>query len=191
MVLTKDAAADVHAQMSDLDPDYPGYAEKGLVRFVDTYSHTIGAIDDARAPPYARFLDTPMDLNALSRAVNDTQHEVIRDHPDHRLVLDSVSTLVAYTNVNTTFRFLQVFVGKAKRAGATLLVHMDAGMHSDADVQMVKHLMDGVIHLKVQDAKRLIHVEGDGVTDDKGWVEYAYTDAAFNVTGSFAAGRIR
>lgn len=191
LVLTKEAAVDVHQGLGDLEADYTHYAEQGMVRYVDTYSHAVGAADGSQGPLYARYLDGPMDLNALSRAVNDTQHEVIRAHQEHRLVLDSVSTLIAYANAATTFRFLQVFIGKAKRAGATMLLSMDDGMHSEAEVQMIKHLVDGVIHLKVQDAKHLVQVGGNGVTQDKGWVEYAHGERSFDVTGSFAAGRIR
>lgn len=188
VVLTGAAASDVKKQLLAMEPEFPKLAAKGLVHFVDCYSKSIGAEDDA---PDCTYVDGALNLNGIAAAVNAAQARFVGEHPRHRLLLDSVSTLVAYTNPATTFRFLQVFVGKAKRSGATAMLLLDRGMHTDADVQMFKHLMDGVIEVKTEQGKNLLRVEGIGVTEDRGWVEYRFSDTALEITGSFAAGRIR
>ena len=188
MVLTGDAASDVRARLAQIDPAFPEYESKGLAHFVDTYSKSIGAEDDATNCEY---VDGPINLNAVSLAVNNAQRKIIGDHPQHTLVFDSLSTLITYTNAQTTFRFLQVLVGKAKRAGATVMLLMEQGMHADAEVQTFKHLCDGVVEMKPDGPATMLHVIGVGVTESRGWLEYKFTEKAFEITGSFSAGRIR
>lgn len=188
MVLTGEAASDVRAALAQIDPSYPDYERRGLAHFVDTYSRSIGAEDDQA---HCEYVDSPVNLNAVSLAVNNAQRKLIADHPQHRLVFESVSTLITYTNAQTTFRFLQVLIGKAKRAGATALLLLDRGMHTDAEVQTFKHLCDGMVELKQEGTQTTLTIIGVGVTEMHGWVEYKFTDRSFEVTGSFAAGRIR
>lgn len=188
MVLTGDAASDVRAQFAAMDPNYPEYERRGLCHYVDTYSRSIGAEDDHA---WTEYVDAPVNLNAVSLAVNNAQRKIIAEHAEHRLVVDSLSTIVTYTNAQTTFRFLQVLVGKAKRAGATSMLLLEQGMHTDSEVQTFKHLADGVIEFKSEGAANLLNVMGLGVTENRGWVEYRFTPTTLDVTGSFAAGRIR
>jgi KaiC/GvpD/RAD55 family RecA-like ATPase len=188
LVLTGQATSDARAQLALIDPSYPEHEKNGLIHFVDTYSKSIGAEDDF---PNAAYVDGPVNLNAVSLAVNNAQRRIIADHAQHRMVFDSVSTTATYTNAQTTFRFLQVLVGKAKRAGATTMLLLDQGMHSDPEVQTFKHLSDGLIEVRTEGATSLLHVTGIGVTENRGWVEYKFTDKVFDVTGSFSAGRIR
>lgn len=187
-ILTGQAASDVRAQLTAMEPRYPQWERDGLAHFVDAYSRSIGAEDDHA---YAEYVDGPVNLNAISLAVSNAQRKVIPDHPHHRMVFDSVSTLVTYTNAQTTFRFLQVLVGKAKRAGATSLLLLQAGMHAEPEVQTFKHLVDGIVEIRAESAANQLHVLGIGVTESRGWVEYRFTDKTFDVVGSFAAGRIR
>lgn len=188
MVLTDAAAGEVRRLMGETDPKFAEYEAGGLVRFVDTYSRSIGGPENT---PNVEFVDGLMNFNAVSLAVNNAEREFIRNHGHHSLVFDSVSTLIAYTNANTAFRYLQVLIGKTKAAGATTLLTLSQGMHTDAEVQMVKHLADGMVELKSEGGKTLLHVEGAGVTEDRGWVEYRFNEKGLELTGSFAAGRIR
>lgn len=186
MVLTNAAASDVSLELAAMDPRFHEYEKAGLIHFVDTYSKSIGAEGEM---PNAEYLDGPVNLNALALAVGNVQRKLIAKHPNHRLVFDSLSTLIAYTNPQTAFRFLQVLVGKAKRAGATSLLLLDQGMHTDAEVQMLKHLMDGIVEMKPNDTKFVTKVDGCGVTPH-GWIEYRFSPTEFEITGSFATGRI-
>ncbi|MBI4394149.1 MAG: hypothetical protein HY556_10205 [Euryarchaeota archaeon] len=188
IVLTDSAASDARKEFLALDKDFAKYEKDNLVHFVDTYSKTIGAED---ALQNAEFVDSPVNLNAVSLAVNNAQRKIIGEHPAHRLVVDSVSTIMAYTNPQTTFRFLQVFLGKTKRAGATSLLVLGAGIHAENEVQLVKHLVEGVIEFKSEQGKFVLKAEGVGLTENRGWVEYTFSNQGFDLTGSFAAGRIR
>lgn len=187
-VLTNAATAEVRAQMQAADPSYAALEQKRLGRFVDTYSRSIGAADSFKD---AEYLDGALDLPGLSLAVNKAQSGIIANHDHHALILDSVSTLIAYTNAGTAFRFLQTLIGRTRRVGATGLFLLDHGMHSEADVQMFKHLMTGVIELRESGGKTQLQVQGLGAPSGHAWVDYRFDAGNFEITGSFAAGRIR
>lgn len=187
-VLTNAATDDVRRDLAAADPKYSKAEEQHRARFVDTYSRGIGAADSFKD---AAYLDGALDLNGISLAVNKAQAAIIGKHEAHALVVDSVSTLIAYSNAQTAFRFLQTLIGRTRRVGATGLFLMDHGMHSDADVQMFKHLMSGTIELRESSGKTQVQVQGLGAPQGPGWVDYKFDDKVFEITGSFAAGRIR
>lgn len=187
-VLTNAATVDVRRELAAGSNGYLEGESQHLARFIDTYSRSIGAEDGW---PDAQYLDGSLDLNGINLAVNKAQAGLIGDHDAHALVLDSISTLVAFSNAGTAFRFLQTLIGRTRRIGATGLYLMDQGMHADADVQMFKHLMSGVIEVRDANGKSQMRVEGLGAPVGVGWVDYKFDGTGFEVTGSFAAGRIR
>lgn len=187
-LLTNDAAVNVRKHLQTMDAAYATYEANGLVRFIDAYSRSLGIAEDQ---PHTEYVDGVLNLNGLSVAVNNAEKAAATGHEHHTLVVDSVSTIIAMTNPQTAFRFLQVLVGKTRMSGATGMLLLDHGMHTDAEVQMFKHLMSGVIELKQENGKNLLRVEGIGVTEDRSWVEYRFNGTSFEITGSFAAGRIR
>ncbi len=187
LILTNTATADVRAQLAH-EPGYQAAEKKHLARYIDTYSVSIGAQDKSQD---ATYLDGALDLNGIAVAVNQAQKDIIGEHSHHLLVLDSVSTLIAYSTAQTAFRFLQTLIGRTRRVGATGLYLMDHGMHTDADIQMFKHLMTGVIEVRDQSGKPHLQAQGLGAPQGLGWVEYRFTESSFDITGSFAAGRIR
>ncbi|MHB1261425.1 MAG: RAD55 family ATPase [Thermoplasmatota archaeon] len=187
-VLTNAATDEVRGDLLAADPGYKKAEDEHRARFVDTYSRGIGAADSFKD---ATYLDGALDLNGISLAVNKAQAAIMGKHEAHALVVDSVSTLIAYSSAQTAFRFLQTLIGRTRRVGATGLYLMDQGMHTDADVQMFKHLMSGTIELRESSGKTQVQVQGLGATAAPGWVDYKFDEKAFEITGSFAAGRIR
>lgn len=188
LVHTDSAAQEVRAQMAQLDDGYSDLEKKGLMYYVDTYSKSIGAAEPMQNVEY---VDGLMNFNALSLSLNNVQRSIIKQHADHRLVFDSVSTLIAYTNAQAAFRYLQVLTGKARMAGATTVLLLEQGMHTESEVQTIKHLADGVVEMRREADKNLMTVEGVGLPMRVGPVEYQRSQANLSITGSFAAGRIR
>jgi len=188
MVLTNQATGDFRTALTGLDPAYLQQEKKGLAKYVDTYSRSIGADGSI---PNAEFLDGALDLNGISLAVNKSQRDFIGTHDQNVLVLDSVSTLIAYSNPQTAFRFLQTLIGRTRRIGSTGFYLLDHGMHNEAEIQMFKNLMSGVIEVREQGGKTQVLIHGMGAPAGQGWIEYKFDDAVFEITGSFAAGRIR
>jgi KaiC/GvpD/RAD55 family RecA-like ATPase len=187
-VLTDETVSDCRRECSKIDPLFPTHEERGLVRYVETYSRSIGAGNEN---PHAEYVEGPMNLNGLSLAINNAESKLIQEHPSHRLLIDSVSTLITYSNAATVFRFLQVLIGRTRLAGATGMVTLDIGMHSDPEVQMFRHLVDGVIEFREDNQRTVFRIDGLGLPENPGWIQYRTAETTFEVTGSFAAGRIR
>ncbi len=187
MVLTNAATQDVRDELTRMDSNFPKYEADGLAWFVDAYSSQVGLDDRAGNVQY---VDSPVDTNGLSLALNKVHAEIIKRATEHLLVLDSASTLVLYSNAQATFRFLQVLVGRARQAGAVSLILLDQGMHSDAEVQMFKHLVDGCIETRYNNERLQMAVEGLGLQKAPGWIDYELRGDRVEITGSLAAGRI-
>lgn len=188
-VLTDDTANDVAEEMTRLDSGFPRFEEQGLVHYVDMYSFLLGA--DVERRQHAEYVEGPTDLNTALMAVNAAARRILKAHPRHRLLFDSVSTLMVHNNAQTAFRFLQLFLGRAKQAGATSLLMLERGVHEEKEVELAKTLSRGLVELRTEEDKRQLRVQGFRTNQNTSWVDYVFDDTSFDVTGSFAAGRIK
>lgn len=189
LVVLTDTSASEHAEsLKALDKDVPNYVEQGLLHYLDMYSWMIG---DRERYPNTEYVEGPTDLNAAMMAVNTMERRLLQTHETHRLVFDSVSTLIVHTNAQTAFRFLQLFLGRTRQAGATSLLLLERGIHQPNEVELVKHLTNGILELRKDEGKTQLQAEGFGVEGLSGWVDFHSTDESFEITGSFASGRIR
>jgi KaiC/GvpD/RAD55 family RecA-like ATPase len=176
----------------DLTGLFPGFAEaekKGMVRYVDLYSRSVGA---APAGAGVRFLSSTDKnvLEQLSQTVNSFAEELKEKFSTYRLVFESVSTLTAYLDTAATFRFLQPLVGRRKIDGAVGYYELDSGMHSESDLETLEHMVDGSINLKIEQMKTLLAIRGIGEAQARSWVGYSFTKRSFNL-GSFSLEHIR
>ncbi len=176
----------------DLAQLYPGIAEadrKGLLRFVDLYSLAVGA---SASVPGVRFL-SPTDrgaLEQLSRAVDGYAEQLKEKGVGYRLIFESVSTVTAQLDTAATFRFLQPFVGRRKIDGAVGYYELESGMHAEADLETLEHMVDGSVNLKLEQMKTFLAVRGIGEAQARSWIGYTFTKRAFNL-GSFSLEHIR
>ncbi len=169
IVLTDRPASEERALLAAMDPDFAAYETEGLIQFVDAHSRLIGAGEELS---HCQYVGSSADLNQLAAAVNAAQRELIGQHSDHRLVLDTASTLITHTNAPTVFRFLQVFLGRAKLTGATSLILVVAGIHADEEVQMLRHLVDNAIEMRESEGVSQLRIELPNSSNAKGWVDY-------------------
>jgi KaiC/GvpD/RAD55 family RecA-like ATPase len=182
-----------HTQVrEDLAQLYPGFADvekKGMLRFVDLYSVSVGST----APvPGVRFLASTGKavLDQLAQSVNGFGEELKEKFSSYRLVFESVSTLTAYLDTSATFRFLQPLVGRRKLDGAVGYYVLESGMHSESDLETLEHMVDGSLNLKIEQMKTFLSVRGIGEAQARSWVGYTFTKRSFNL-GSFSLEHIR
>lgn len=69
-----------------------------------------------------------------------------------RVMLDSVSTLLMYAEVQSIFRFLHVFTGRVQQVGGLGIYLMDPSAHDERTLNTLKGLFDGVIKRPEADA---------------------------------------
>ena len=65
-----------------------------------------------------------------------------------RLCINSLSTILMYSNLQTVFRFLHVFTGRVKAAGGFGLYVVEDEMHDPQTIATLKQLFDGMIEIK-------------------------------------------
>jgi KaiC/GvpD/RAD55 family RecA-like ATPase len=187
-ILTDKAPSEIREGLMQVLPKIDVYEKKGLIKYVDAYSRSMGIESE---DPNCVYVEKPTELDELGMAVTNIQKTLGSDHKYHKVVLHSVSTIMAYTDAMTTFRFLQTLTSRNKRAGAVSLYCMDYGMFSDSEVQTLKHLMNGILEFKVDDLKSYLRVEGICDVRTRGWIEYTHTTKTLSLKGSFAVDHIR
>lgn len=189
-ILSDKATTTVREEMTVVLPAYAEYEKKGLVRYVDLYSSSLGI---TTADPLVKLLsmDDKALLEQLGKAVDEVAADFRQKSEYYRCIFETISTVTAYLDdVSSTFRFLQPFVGKRKRDRAVSYYMVDTGMHGESDIQVLEHMMDGSVNLKVDQLKTYLSVKGLSDVQSRAWIQYTFTKKVFNM-GSFSLELIR
>lgn len=99
-----------------------------------------------------------------------------------RLCINSLSTMLMYSNIQTVFRFLHVFTGRVKAAGAIGIYLVEDGMHDDQAIITLKQLFDGVIEVKLENDDHFIRILGLGKKPSP-WYKYSIDGADLVLIG--------
>ena len=187
-VLTDKTPSDIRKEMQFIISGFEEYEKLDLVRYVDTYSMSMG---QATEDPYTAFIEDPTDHKGIMEAVEvETKKYEENGHRYYRLAFRSLSTLVAYSDPISTFRFLSPFCGKRKRDKAVSMFAMEKGMHGDQEIQMFGSVMDGMIDFKVDQLKTYFAVKGITDVQSRTYVRYTSTKSSLSI-GSFSLDHIR
>ncbi|MFB6182829.1 MAG: RAD55 family ATPase [Candidatus Nanohaloarchaea archaeon] len=135
--------------------DYTEY-EDNMV-FLDGYSWQAGGSDHKYA------LEGLSDLNQMNMTFTDALNGL--DDGQKRVVLDSASTLLLYTDPSSAVKFLQVVGAKSTGEGGCLIITLEEGMHDDQTINTVNHVADGVIKTRVQDNSNQMKIKRLDKTD--------------------------
>jgi len=186
-ILTDKGPTEVREEMAFALPGYEEYEKLGLVQYIDTYSKSMGA---EASDPNTTYIDEPTDYQSILKAVDARAAEWKKKYPTYRLAFRSVSTLIAYLDPTTTFKFLQPFVGRRKRDKAVAFYVIEKGMHEEQEIQMLGSLMDGSIEFKVEQLKSFLCIKGICDVQSRGWIRYTYTKSSLSI-GSFSLDHIK
>ncbi|MBS3817033.1 MAG: recombinase RecA [Candidatus Thermoplasmatota archaeon] len=190
-VITDKTVAEVREEMKFVLPTYEEYEIRGLVKYVDAYSVSMGEVDESeREKDYVTYIEDQSDCKAVTEAVDEFADELNKEHRYYRMAFESVSTIIAYLDTETTFRILQPFSGRRKRDNAVSLYSLEKGMHTDQDISMLGHIMNGKIEFKVEQLKNFLRVEGLGDVQTRDWIEYNHSKSGITM-GSFSLDTIR
>ena len=166
---------------------YEEYEKLGLVKYIDAYSRSIG-VDDVE--DNVTYVDEATDFKAISAAVDKYSAEFLEKHEYYRLGFRSISTLIAYLDSGTAFKFLQPFCGRRKRDRAVSMYAIEKGMHSEQDIQMIGSVTDGMIDFKLEQLKTFLSIKGIGDVQSRAWIDYSYSKQGL-IIGSFSLDHIR
>ena len=186
-VITDKTPSDIRQEMEFVIPGYAEYERLGLVKYIDAYSRSMGSTEE---DPYTVYIQDPTDHEAILKAVDDVAKEYKKKHEYYRISFRSISTLIAYLDPTTTFKFLQPFGGRRKRDKAVAMYLIEKGMHGEQEIQMLGSVMDGSIEIKVEQLKSFLCVKGISDVQSRAWIRYTYSKGAVNI-GSFSLDHIR
>lgn len=183
-VLTDKSFADMKEEMEKLVPSYREYESKGMAQYIDVYSSSVELKEESE---WVTFVDSPVNRERIASSITQS----LKKNEGHsRIIFDSISTLIVYSDAKAVFRFLQVLSGVCKRMDATSLFSMTRGMHEEIEVQTIKHLMDGVIELREEGARFQLRVQGCGEVISRHWIDYLLEENEIRLTGAFRMGRV-
>jgi KaiC/GvpD/RAD55 family RecA-like ATPase len=188
-VLTDKTYAQIREEMTAVLPSYPQLEAKGMLRYVDLYSRSLGVSQSEAGVRLFQVTDKGI-LEQVTSAVNTYGNELKSTYPTYRLVFESVSTVTAYLDLAATFRFFQPFTGRRKLDGAVAYYLLETGMHSESDMESLEHMVDGSLNLKVEQLKTFLSVRGVTESQSRAWIGYTFTKKTFSL-GSFSLDHIR
>ena len=189
-ILTDTDPAMVREEMSLILKTYDEYERRGLVRYIDLYSLTLGTAKPEPNVTLIQIQDATA-LAELAKAVDAVSADFLKISRYYRLVFQSLSTVTAYLDTRQTLAFLQAFTGRRLREKVVAYYLLETGMHQEGDIEMLEHVMSGSFSLKVESLKTFLSVKG--VVDDvqsRAWVNYNFTRSVFSM-GSFSLDHIR
>jgi KaiC/GvpD/RAD55 family RecA-like ATPase len=187
LIITEKLPSEIREEMMFVVSGFEEYERLGLVKFVDAYSRSIG-IEDTE--PNVTYVDDPTDHISIMKAVDSVAKEVLKTHKYYRLAFRSISTLIAYLDSGTVFKFLQPFCGKRKRERSVGMFAIEKGMHDEQDIQKIQSVMDGIIDYKIEQLKTFLSIRGICDVQSRAWIDYTYSKQGLSI-GSFSLDHIR
>ncbi|OPY29333.1 MAG: hypothetical protein A4E28_00931 [Methanocella sp. PtaU1.Bin125] len=137
---------------------------------VDCVARTLGV--NAKDTPSIRHVSSPVDLTGVGVRVSQLMEDFGRvNGGEARLCVDSVSTMLMYSNLQVVFRFLHVMAGRVALQGDLGIYVVDEGMHDSQTIATLKQLFNAVLQVKVEDDRT--YIRAVGLTPrPTSWLEY-------------------
>lgn len=146
-----------------------GWETKNKIIFLDCFSYRIGAQSSSR---YA--LTGLSDLNQLSMIFDDIMSDGGKERK--RIVVDSLSTLLLYTDPELSLKFLKDFIASAISQKSTLVFTIEEGIHDEKTVAILNYMAEGLIEMKFNMDKRMMRVaKMRGTAVSRSWAEFEVT----------------
>lgn len=164
-----------------------GSEQKGMLRFIDVYSKSIQIESASR---YAVTLDSPMNISALMKSIDQIAAEIRKKHPFYRLLFSSLTTYVSLLDDRTFIRFAQQFSQKRKSENAVSMFLLEEGLFEKRVYEAVSYLMDGAVEFRMGSTRNYLRVMGLGKTRSREWIDIYPEDNGFNL-GSFSLEKVR
>ena len=142
--------------LDDCRRHYGEYASRvGVVSCVGDYGDD--APDDARLA----CVSSPGDLTGIGIEYSGLYQTLHDDGADGvRTTLDSISTLLAYSDLQTVSRFVHTLGGRVKTADGLGAFVIDPSTHDERAVNTISHFCDGRIDVREGDDGRQLRVRG-------------------------------
>jgi len=110
------------------------------IGIVDCVTRTLGF--GAPDTDNIKMASSPVDLTGIGVKISQFFEHFWMEMQLHetRLCINSLSTILMYSNLQTVFRFLHVFTGRIKAANALGIYVIEEGMHDEKTIVTLKQL---------------------------------------------------
>ena len=164
VVSTKDGADRVTSDLATHTGD--GAGPLGVVDSVTKQQGMPATEDD----PLVRYVSSPVDLTGLGIELSELLQHLYRERgaTQNRILLNSLSTLLMYSDLQTVFRFLHVFTGRVQSADALGVFVIDDSAHDTQTLSTLKQLFDGIVEVR-EGGDSGFEARLVGVGDDRSW----------------------
>ncbi len=173
IVSTEESGEDMLEWFSNSGMSVDAYMN--LFGIVDCVSATLGL--DVKDTASIRRVSGPMNLTKISVNITNYFNEfwMKRGVRKARLCVNSLSTMLMYTNLQAIFRFLHVHTRRIKTANSIGFYIVEDGVHDAQTMETFKQLFDGIIKVEVEEGHQFMQIIGLTPQPTK-WYEFAIDD---------------
>jgi len=166
-VTTRESANHILEWFKERNLDIP----MSRIGIIDCVTKTLGGATTENEN--IKIASSPVDLTGIGVKISQFLEEFFMKKNTQKIQLhiNSLSTILMYSNIQTVFRFLHVFTGRIKAAGALGIYVIESGMHDEQAVATLKQLFDGMIEIKSEEDKNFIRIVGISQKPTP-WFEY-------------------
>ncbi len=164
-VTTNHSGNDILNEYSDYD------INKDRFRIVDCVSERQG-IGDMEETDIISMTSSPDDMTGIGIKVSEIIEDLweLKSVEKNRVVLNSVSTLLMYSELQTVFRFLHVFTGRIRSVDGLGIFTVDSEMHSEKEFSTLNQLFDGIVEVRKEgDGAGQVRLSGR-TNEDSDWI---------------------
>ncbi len=151
------------------------------IGIVDCVTKMIG--NTADEDENIKVANSPIDLTGIGIRISQFFEKFLGTENIRKIQLsiNSLSTLLMYSNIKTIYRFLHVFTGRIRAIGGIGIYVLESGIHDMQAISALNQLFDCMIEVKSEDDKNFIRVVGLSQKPTH-WLEYE-TDGANIIIG--------
>jgi KaiC/GvpD/RAD55 family RecA-like ATPase len=141
IVTTRDSSDRVIADFRSL-LDAPDEAHMGIVDCVT--QHQGRSASDSEL---VKFASSPVDMTGIGIKFSEFVEEFYTERgvERNRIAMDSLSTLLMYSDLQTVFRFMHVLTSRIEDANAIGVHVLESTAHDAEEMNTLKQLFDGVV----------------------------------------------
>ena len=178
MVTTREPGIQILDYLKDMTPDLP----LSNVGIVDCVSQMFD--NNIVETKNIKIVNSPVDLTGIGVKISQFFEDfyIKKNILNIQLHINSLSTIMMYSNLQTVFRFLNVYTGRIRAAGGLGIYVIESGVHDEKSIATLKQLCDGLIEVKSEKDRnflRIVIYSGKSTP----WFEYEILNGKIKIVG--------
>lgn len=188
VILTQSTTTKFRKRIVEMDYKLEERERSGLLSYIDCHAKTVGLMGKN---PFAIYLKGVGDLDALSHAIDKFQMGIKDNFFYHRIIFESLSSILSAHGINRTVSFLNNLIAKTKAYNGIVLFDLASGIHQTEEINALEHTMDGSLILKEDKGQHFMMIKGLQDVKGREWIRYRFNDKGIDITGSYSYSYIR